>query len=58
MTLKLFPFMEYYIFIGTFSLENHAENVNQKLFPDPFSTLVNDQKKVLHARNSFKNKIF
>ena len=38
-------------------MENHAENVCQRLFPDPFLTLVNNAKKPLHARNSFKNKI-
>ena len=26
--------------------------------PDPFLILVNNQKQPLHARNSFKNKIF
>ena len=39
-------------------LENHAENVHQRLFPDPFLTLVNNPKKPLHARNFFNNKIF
>ena len=43
---------------GTVLLESHAENVHQWLFPDPFSTLVNNPKKPLHAGNSFKNKIF
>ena len=53
MTLKLRPLMEYKDL-----LENLAENVYQRLFLDPFLTLVNNPKKPLHARNSFKNKIF
>ena len=32
--------------------------MNQKLVPDPFLVLVNNPKQPLHARNSFKNKIF
>ena len=39
-------------------MENHAENVHQRLSSDPFLTLVNNPKKPLHARNYFKNKIF
>ena len=39
-------------------MENYAENVHQRLFPDPFLTLVNNPKKPLHSRNSFKNKMF
>ena len=39
-------------------MENHAENVHQKLFPDPFFILVNNPKQPLHTRNFFKNKIF
>ena len=39
-------------------MENHAENVHQKLVPDPLSILVNNPKQPLHARNSFKSKIF
>ena len=35
--------------------KNHAENVHQKLAPDPFSILLNKPKQPLHARNSFKN---
>ena len=38
-------------------MENHSENLHQRLFPDPFLTVVNNPKKPLHARNSFKNKI-
>ena len=38
--------------------KNNAENVHQKLVPDPFSILVNNPKQPLHTRNSFKNKIF
>ena len=37
-------------------MENHVENVHQRLFPDPFLTLVNNLKKPLHARNSFFKK--
>ena len=39
-------------------MKNHAENVHQKLVQDPFFILVNNSKQPLHARNSFKNKIF
>ena len=34
------------------------ENVHQELVPDPFLILINNPKQSLHARNSFKNKIF
>ena len=34
------------------------ENMNQKLFLDPFLILVNSPKQPLHALNSYKNKIF
>ena len=40
-----------------FLWKNHAENMHQKLVPDPFF-LVNNPKQPLDARNSFKNKIF
>ena len=52
MTLKHSPLIE------TFLWENHAENVHQKLVPDSFLILVNNPKQPLHARNSFKKKIF
>ena len=39
-------------------MENHTENVHQKLVPGPFLILVDNSKQPLHARNSFKNKIF
>ena len=40
-------------------MENHAENVHQRLFSDPFLTLVNtNPKKSLNARNSFKIRYF
>ena len=39
------------------SLENHTENVHQKLVPDPLLILVNNPKQPLHPRNSFKSKI-
>ena len=32
--------------------------MHQKLAPVPFFNLVNNPKQPLHARNSFKNKIF
>ena len=37
-------------------IKNHAENVHQKLVPDPFLILVNNPnpKQPLHARNSFR----
>ena len=38
-------------------MENHEENVNQKLVLDPFFTLVNNLKHPLHAIN-LKIKIF
>ena len=38
--------------------KNYAENMHQKVVPDPFFILVNNPKQPLHARNSFKNKIF
>ena len=38
-------------------MEKHAENVHQKLVPDPFLILVYNPKQPLHARNSFKSKI-
>ena len=39
-------------------MENCAENVHQKLVPDPFLILVNNPKQPLYARNSFENKVF
>ena len=38
--------------------KNDAENVHQKLVPDFFFIVVNNPKQPLHARNSFKNKVF
>ena len=38
--------------------KKHAENVNEKLIPDPFLVLVNNPKQPLHTRNSFINHIF
>ena len=38
--------------------KNHAENVNQKLAPDPFLILLNNPKQPLHARIFLKNKTF
>ena len=37
--------------------KNHAENMNQRLIPDPFLILVNNSKQLIHARNSFTNRI-
>ena len=34
-------------------MENHAENVHQKLAPDPFLILLNNPKQPSHARNYF-----
>ena len=39
-------------------MKNLAENVLQKLAPDPFLILLNNPKQPLHTRNSFKNKVF
>ena len=36
-------------------MENHAENLHQKLVADRFLYLVNNPKQLLHARNYFKN---
>ena len=58
MTLKLYPSIDRVLNIRNIFVGNHAENVHQRLFPDPFLTLVNNPKMPLHARNSFKNKIF
>ena len=38
--------------------KNYAENINQKVVPEPFFVLVNNPKQPLHAWNSFKNNIF
>ena len=48
----------WHIKYGTFLCKNHAENVHQKLAPDPFSILLNNSKRTLHAGNSFENKKF
>ena len=39
---------------GTFLWKNHAENVHQKLAPDPCLILLNNPKQPLHGTNSFK----
>ena len=39
-------------------MENHPENVHQKLVPDSLLILVNNPKQSLHARHLFKSKIF
>ena len=38
-------------------MKNHAENVLQKLVPEPFSILRYKLKQPLQARNSFKSHI-
>ena len=38
-----------------FYWKNHAENVHQKIAPDPFLILPNNPKHTLHAGNSFEN---
>ena len=40
-----------------FLWKNHAENVHQKLAPNPFLILLHNPKQPLHARIFFKNKI-
>ena len=37
-------------------MKNYAENIQQKLAPDPFLILLNNSQQPSHARNSFKNK--
>ena len=37
-------------------MENHAENVHQKIIPDSFLILVNNSKQPLNAGNDFENK--
>ena len=44
--------------MGHFYGKNHAENVHQKLAPDPFLILPNNPKQTLHEGNSFQNKKF
>ena len=39
-----------------FYMKNYAENIQQKLAPDPFLILLNNSQQPSHARNSFKNK--
>ena len=39
-------------------MENHVENVYQKLAPDPFLILLNNTRKPLFERNFFRNEIF
>ena len=38
--------------------KNHAENVHQKLAPEPILILPNNPKETLHVGNSFENKKF
>ena len=46
------------ILFGILIWKNHVENVHQKLVPDLFLSLVSQQKGLLHAINSFENKIY
>ena len=39
-------------------MKNHAENVLQKIVPDPYLILRYKLKQRLQARNSFKSKVF
>ena len=39
-------------------MKNNAKSVHPKPVPDPLLILVNNPKQHLHARNSFRNKIF
>ena len=39
-------------------IENHAENLQQKLFTDLFTIFVNNPNQPLDAQNYFKSKIF
>ena len=39
-------------------MENHVEHVHQILVPDLFLIVVNNPKQLLHAINSFENKMF
>ena len=57
MALKLCPF-DRVLNKEHFCGKNHAENVHQNVVPDPYLILVTNPKQPLHARNSFKNKIF
>ena len=41
-----------------FLQNNHAEIVHQNLAPDSSLILLNNPKQPLHARNSFRNKVF
>ena len=38
-------------------IENHAENLQQKLVPDLFTVFVNNPNQPLNARNYFKSNI-
>ena len=56
MTLKLCPLIEYNI--RNIFMEKSNRECAPKASPRPFFILVNNPKQSLHARNSFKNKIF
>ena len=56
MTLKLCPLIEYNI--RNIFMEKSNREGAPKAGPRPFFILVNNPKQSLHARNSFKNKIF
>ena len=54
-TLKPCPLIKYKK--GSLLWENHAENLHQKLVPDPLF-LTNNPKQPLNTRKSSKDKIF
>ena len=39
-------------------MENHEENVHQKLVPESFLILLNNPKQPMHVRNSLEKNIF
>ena len=39
-------------------MKNLAENVHQKLVPEPFLVFLNNPKQSFHARNCFKMRYF
>ena len=56
MRLKLCPLIEYYI--RNIFMEKSCRKCAPKASPRTLFILVNNPKQSLHARNSFKNKIF
>ena len=58
MTLKLCLSIDRVLNIRNICVGKSCRKCAPEAIPDPFLTLVNHPKKPLHARNSFKNKIF